>query len=34
MFPVEEKVLDTVLKKLEIPDITSATIRQIATVAS
>lgn len=32
-FPVEDEVLDGILSKLEIPDISSATIRQICAVA-
>lgn len=34
MYPIDNRTLDSVLKRLEIPDITSATIRQIASVAS
>lgn len=33
-FPVEADVLDGILKKLQIPDISSATIRQICAVAA
>lgn len=33
MFPLEKEVLDKTLEKLEIPDITTATIRQIMAVA-
>lgn len=34
MYPIDSRILDSVLKRLEIPDITSATIRQIASVAA
>lgn len=34
MFPLDKKVLERTLDKFEIPDITTATIRQIAAVAS
>lgn len=34
MFPVENERLDNILHKMEIPDITSATIRQICAVAT
>lgn len=34
MFPVDNEILDGVLGRLEIPDISSATIRQICAVAS
>lgn len=34
MFPVENNVLDKILSKLEIPDISTATIRQICAVAA
>lgn len=34
MFPVDKSTLDSVLHKLEIPDITSATIRQIVSVSN
>ncbi|MCM1429267.1 MAG: pyridoxal phosphate-dependent aminotransferase [Clostridium sp.] len=34
MFPIEQKTLNEVLNRLEIPDITTATIRQIASVAT
>ncbi len=33
MYPVEKKILDNVLQRLEIPNITSATIRQIVAVS-
>lgn len=33
MFPVENEILDQILERLEIPDISTATIRQIAAVA-
>ncbi|MDE6811521.1 MAG: pyridoxal phosphate-dependent aminotransferase, partial [Muribaculaceae bacterium] len=33
-FPVEDTILDGILRKLEIPDISSATIRQICAVAA
>lgn len=33
MYPVEKKILDNVLERLEIPNITSATIRQIVSVS-
>lgn len=34
MFPVDNQVLDNILEKLQIPDISSATIRQICAVAA
>lgn len=34
MYPLENKVLEGILKRLEIPDITSATIRQICAVSA
>lgn len=34
MFPLDREILEGTLRNLEIPDITSATIRQVATVAA
>lgn len=34
MFPVDDNILDTILRKLEIPSISTATIRQIVAVAA
>ncbi len=34
MFPVDNSILDSILKKLSIPDVSTATIRQICSVAA